>query len=465
MGLILKAKIIVFLVSSTILTLLTLIDNSFYAPVLINKWRQLTWDDFQGVAKPFSRWSAVINSNVYLEYDSISNNYTAYAGQNNQQSWVKSSSKSSSYVLNHEQYHFNITEYHSRLMNEYLQDSSISEDEVYLKLGEVRSSLASMQSAYDQESKHGQSIGYQRKWEFKIDSLLQSPNDSVFKFDPYSGAGIFFPKKPSYFEGNNLEDKISLAYRIFEVVDYDMVLSLTSFSYEWKNLKSVSDIVLDNHIRDSSKITKVVMDTLYTKDLSCYINQLDTVENTYTQTLWIFKNELTYKVQAKHPSNKSGLEGYEYVARAFLNSFHQVSTKEYWIEEFNKNSLSFKVARDKKSSVKEDESYNFCLSFSNPGWHGFSGSPIISDNGYIIPYKTMFENDSVVSKVLMDYSDNLYTFDIKPDNNFLFLPAEEKKERDSIILVGHYLDNDLKDCKNFYFQSIRLPALSSLVHN
>src|SRR5687768_9769572 len=117
----LKAKLAVSAFSVSIIILVALLDSNFNAPVTIKRWSKLTWNDFQGFPRPFSGYGAVIGSQVYLEFDSASSKYVAYAGQNNLVSWTKETTKNSDYALNHEQYHFNITELHARLLNEYIE--------------------------------------------------------------------------------------------------------------------------------------------------------------------------------------------------------------------------------------------------------------------------------------------------------------------------------------------------------
>ena len=112
-----KAKVGLSIFSISILILIPLLESNFNAPVTIKRWGNLTWDDFKGFPIPFSGYGAVISSKVYLEFDSSKSQYVAFAGQHNINSWTKDTS---AYGLNHEQYHFNITEIHARLLNEFI---------------------------------------------------------------------------------------------------------------------------------------------------------------------------------------------------------------------------------------------------------------------------------------------------------------------------------------------------------
>lgn len=168
---ILKFKLIISGFSISILILIPLWKSNFGAPVTIKKWEHLSWVDFNGLVKPFTGWGAGISSTVYLEFDSVSRKYTAYAGQNNQKSWVKSRWRGSANLLKHEQYHFNITEVHARMMNEYIEQNP-GYELFEKKLESIKSDLLAMQSKYDIETDHNKNGDQQKIWDVRIDSLL-----------------------------------------------------------------------------------------------------------------------------------------------------------------------------------------------------------------------------------------------------------------------------------------------------
>lgn len=172
-----KTKISVSLTAVAIMVLLALLANNFNAAPSFTRWSPSTsWDSFHGVPKPFSRYDASISSTIHLDYNSATRQYYAYAAQNNNYSWAKSGVKDSAhhYLLNHEQYHFNITEVHARLMNEFIQaNPGLSEDDYRTRLHRLLLNLEGMQDAYDQETNHSVNRSIQRRWEYRIDSLLQ----------------------------------------------------------------------------------------------------------------------------------------------------------------------------------------------------------------------------------------------------------------------------------------------------
>ena len=173
MASLLKAKLVVSAISIAIIISVAMLDSNFNAKVTIKRWGKLTWDDFQGFPRPLSGYGAVIGSQLYLEFDSATSRYIAYAGQHNIVSWTKESTKDSDYALNHEQYHFNITELHARLLNEYINDNPNESELTYnLRLNSLWLDLSSMQEQYDDETDHSVIVHKQRLWEFKIDSML-----------------------------------------------------------------------------------------------------------------------------------------------------------------------------------------------------------------------------------------------------------------------------------------------------
>ena len=166
----LKVKIGIAGFAVIILLGIPLLENSFFAPVAIKKWANLSWDDFQGIPQPFSSYEAVIASAVYLEYDSTTERFHAYAGQHNVGSWAKRSRPIQNYELNHEQYHFNITELHARKLNEYIAENPNGNEYLFnLRLNSINIDLRKMQTEYDSETDHGLIFDTQRRWEYRID--------------------------------------------------------------------------------------------------------------------------------------------------------------------------------------------------------------------------------------------------------------------------------------------------------
>lgn len=79
-------------------------------------------------------------------------------------------------VLDHEQIHFDITEYVTRLLNKQLQ--GIDDNSVALKLyyHYSRDTLDLIQTVYDAQTNHNNDPFWQAKWRMKMDQLLRDPH-------------------------------------------------------------------------------------------------------------------------------------------------------------------------------------------------------------------------------------------------------------------------------------------------
>jgi len=176
-----KLKIGLILISLFIIAYIYSYERAFYKNSSVNKWQNLSWNDFEGVVKPFSPFDASIHSNVYVEYDSMKKEYKAYSGQNNVRSWKRKGLENDTLLLRHEQYHFNITEYHARLMNKYLKINKIDSEKDYQKeLNKIHEKLNKMQDEYDKETNHSIIVEQQEIWENKVDSLMGIKKKIIF---------------------------------------------------------------------------------------------------------------------------------------------------------------------------------------------------------------------------------------------------------------------------------------------
>ncbi|AZQ64073.1 hypothetical protein EI427_18110 [Flammeovirga pectinis] len=177
MSLITRIKILAITIFSTVFFSYKLISNNFYKKEKFNEWQSLKWNHFKGVSRPFSKYSAGILCEIKLEFDSSKKpNYSAKAIQNQTLSWVNWSditSTNSSYILEHEQYHFNITEIFARKLNEQLsQQKTISRKDVLQLLMNYNIEHNKEQQKYDNETKHSLLRSQQMYWQYKIDSIL-----------------------------------------------------------------------------------------------------------------------------------------------------------------------------------------------------------------------------------------------------------------------------------------------------
>ncbi|QDH77807.1 hypothetical protein FKX85_01595 [Echinicola soli] len=315
----LKYKLATISLSLTILALIPLFSSSFNAPNKWEKWRALTWDDFRGVAKPFSKWGATIQSNVFVEYDSVENQYKAYSAMNQNHSWKSRPRYLSDYLLNHEQYHFNITEYFSRKMNWLIEKQDFSDDDISGLLSEIRRDERHLQKEYDDESAHGLNWGVQRYWEFRIDSLLSSSQECCGKLEEGLGIKIYLPytdtKNSKWKNGTDDMD-------MYWLEKYDMMLSFSIIKSETiSNIDKPEDsdgMEIYNYDWDSLAVLSVKDDTLA---FSKRVTAVDTLDYKIIEDLWIKEEGRMYRLSAEYPNRANHQKGFLRIVNSYFNSF------------------------------------------------------------------------------------------------------------------------------------------------
>jgi|GEM_PF-1111683 len=454
----LKTKLIIILWSVVILTLIPLFKSNFNAEVSFYRWKQLTWDDFQGSVKPFTHWAAGISSSVYVEFDSTESKYVAYAAMNEQRSWKKASSVDSDYILNHEQYHFNITEYFARKLNRIINEENItSEDEVLSKLSAIRIELNAMQDKYDAECDHSLIKDVQRKWEYKVDSLLSSfePDSGVF-IDYYSGGMVHMP---SEFEFDNGINENGSAYRMYKLKKYDMDLNMISFQYSTVSPESMTQNLVEYYSDDSLQIVDFKIDSLkydYQADVEIFDSLL--IKTSFHS--WIIHDEYLYAVRASFPED-STKTAYRNIASSFINSFKIIDTRQYWLDKFvNTNQVNKQTKIEAKPIEKtNDENKNSgCISLGESSLNGFHGKPIFNDDGdLLIPFNILAHSDSLVEEGMLYYNKNIYFFENEAAQLLFYIPGQDINKDNLSVDFGYLLKQDsINECYKFYNQYLSI---------
>ncbi len=315
----LKPKLIVATASIGIAFALSLMDKKFYDSHIAKRWGSpLQWSDFTGKIDPLSKYDASVSSTIQLEFDSSSSTYKAYAVQKNVYSWVRESSRSDD-LLNHEQYHFNITEYFARLMNKHILDSlGQSQEQFQSKLNRLLISENVMQSKYDEQTKHNKHRDQQGLWEYKIDSLITSNStDSGWLTDPFTGVTIFFPSKPTFSQRADSKTII----RLYSLEKNDFILTLLSIK--------ISDFNADSTI---AKISKIYYSSFEAKKLNViqynkeiFKLRIASEDSLGGRTDFIWRYNYPYLNGAGisyHPYNDTDTIGYTSIFNSFANSLY-----------------------------------------------------------------------------------------------------------------------------------------------
>ena len=456
---ILKAKLGVSLLSVSILILIPLLESNFNAPVTIRRWGKLTWNDFKGFVPPFSGYGAAISSQVYLEFDSATSKYIAYAGQNNMRSWTKEKTTVSHYALNHEQYHYNITEIHARLLNEYIAANPNESEGFYrIHLAGINYDLGVMQTNYDNETDHSVIQDKQRHWEFRIDSLLSMHSmDSGWVTDYYSGAKVYFPSTSKFETGLT---KNSAAYRHFTLSKYDMTLAIMSFQYD-------TDVKLsERSLRKYYAGIKQEIKT-FAVDSSLYrfkalVTSKDSLEKTI-HNLWVADGGYFYSLSASYQGNTKDTLGYFEIANSFFSSFSIENTDPYWISKSEDSRNNVRHSQIIKIQNSSDKKNSTCIVFYEPKPHGFFRGPMFrEDGGLIIAYDIIDNADSLLHENKLIFNTNVYSYQPDSVNQIYIVPADHLPKGGYNVKFGYLLNEDSsKECYRLYYQTLKIDSPSA----
>lgn len=444
-----KIKIILITFSISVLTFIPLMKSNFGAPVTMKKWAPLSWDDFQGVARPFSAYAAAITSYIYLDYDSINEKYMAYSAQNNQKSCVKSKLYYPEYVLNHEQYHFNISEVHARMLNKQLD--SIGDQDPFELLGSHRFDLSRMQSRFDDDTDHGSRRDIERLWEYRIDSMLQHhQHDSTFTTEYYSGARAFFPVRPK------AEDFIAAdgAIKGFSMFKYDMFISVSATLLKERNNLDFNVLTEQTYIIDSVVIQS------FEKQNSKYgdkvrVSTIDTIKNTKEIKHLFIKKPYLYQLQIEYPILDRDSTGYEQIADSFFNSFSIVNTDNHFLQKVSDNYQVNIQSLGPEIDLEEMTSGD-CMTYMPSLPNGYYRGPIYNDNGDMLFAHDVIEHeDSLLLKNVMVIGNSMFDSETRNGDQILFIPKHTIPEGNQWVSIGYFLLGDTsKVCYSYYNQMI-----------
>lgn len=448
----LKIKIGIAAFAILILVMIPLLETNFFAPVTVKRWGKLSWDDFQGIPQPFSTYEAGISSAIYIEYDSTRGRYVAYAGQNNVHSWARRSPNANlDYALNHEQYHFNITELHARMLNDYIEENPDGTLQLYLlRLGSLNIDLRRMQRQYDNETNHSLVYDKQRRWEYRIDSLLILQKGWLT--DYFSGAQVYLTQPSDSSKG--LVD--GLPYRHYAQYTYGMQLSLASYQATDINYRSVTESIKRNIEKRSERLKLLSADT--TNSFRVFTISEDSSNYTYYQ-LWVANDSYLYQVKTRYPNNTGDTTGYSEIASSFINSFRVVDTDKYWIDKLETSESPIILSSvSKRDKTKKDTNSRYCMHIGNPAKQGFYRGPFFRDDGaMLLAYDYLIHGDSLHYKDIMLVNKDWYSHAPSPQGQIYFVPADRIPTDKYDIQFGYILNQDsIKECYEFYHETLEV---------
>ncbi len=143
--------------------------------------RKLTWDDFKGAVDYSDDITAAATyCGIGFESEAGSADGPVYVKVYNRffpsRSWVKAG-QLNSYILAHEQCHFDICELYTRILRKKLNEAAAGKNvtaeqlkDIYAK---VQSEYTACQEQYEQETAHGTIDELQQAWEYKVAGQLK----------------------------------------------------------------------------------------------------------------------------------------------------------------------------------------------------------------------------------------------------------------------------------------------------
>jgi len=176
-----------FLIAVSTLLFLGVSSSNVNAPAKNGdylNWKdgELEWKDFKGKAPSNTPYAALTYSAIDLQIEGLGDKLSVHINTifDPKQSWKKDNI--TDFLLKHEQLHFDITEYHSRLLREKIQTlkfesfESIGPD-IQKEFNTISQAADEMQETYDYETDHSKVKEEQLNWNKKLKELLDSKSD------------------------------------------------------------------------------------------------------------------------------------------------------------------------------------------------------------------------------------------------------------------------------------------------
>jgi hypothetical protein len=449
-----KTKISIIGFSIVLSIVIASFDSNFFRKPSIKRWDshdQLSWRDFQGIPAPLTTFGAVISSRVYIEFDSTSKKYRAYAGQNNMRSWTKINDDD---ALVHEQYHFNISELYARkLTKQFEEEQDISYETALRRLATINQQLAVYQDKYDRETDHSLLSMEQTLWEFKIDSMLQEYTiNKGIAIEELNGISARFYKPSKKLKGIS-ED--GMLYRGYGTNGYNMgfiILSCQKAGLADSKLSAIGKNIVEHD-------TTIMLNenNVQEEEFEYYeLNRLNKNKNhEYWDRIYRYNNEI-FLVEVVAPYDTLN-RTYERIKNSFMNTIKFTDTKEEWISkwksgEANKDIYYSEVLQKEDIPADStDQIMSYC--FDEDENTIFFKPPFFdADSNLHIAYAIMqHPHESVWKNVVEVGKSNVYTFIPDSTEQFTVIPNRLLPKKDFDLKFGYLLKEDsLKDCYHYY---------------
>jgi YD repeat-containing protein len=231
------------------------------------KWELgiLSWNDFTEIDSLSGGYDANIFSEIALKGDYTKDNFEVYAYMNPNQSHKVKDSSFNKQLLIHETYHFNITEYHARLLRKEiikLGIQKLTKEKIDSLHNKYKYVSLKMQKKYDEESDHNKKQRQQRYWEMKIDDLLRQTE--IYKNSNLNSYSKYKNQKTEYFK------KVFLTLNNDLLSYYPVNKSMIGFGKTYQ-VSRYKDSIIINHFQNGiltngGEFNSAIFKILYTSD-------------------------------------------------------------------------------------------------------------------------------------------------------------------------------------------------------
>ncbi len=202
----------------------------------------MSFEDFKGHPNLFSEYAAAIRSDIDTEFDDNGQLKSLNAVCMLDQTWVNPWDKDESYfLLQHEVYHFNITEMVTRMARKAVYEAIQNEAtkyEIEQLILDHRILLDETQDKYDFETDHSLIIDAQSRWQYVVDSTLSD-------LDAYWNSNMFKQNanntNTKYYRSCTINEQLDVVGRNALLPNEELYAKHYKFSYnDNKELKKIA---------------------------------------------------------------------------------------------------------------------------------------------------------------------------------------------------------------------------------
>lgn len=365
----------------------------------------LGWENFTEVSYIEDGFHAYIYSNIYCPKKIIRSNSMVYAYMNPNKSGRLKDSVFDIQLRIHEQYHFNITEYHARLLRKdivEIGEKNLTKSKIRFLYNKYEKQRENMQERYDRISNHNVETEKQRYWELKIDDLLR-------KTSYYKNLDIY-----SYYDFTR--EQTQFFKHIYFNIEYEV---LTSYPINHSNLlygKSYEVIKENNNVTVKFYKNGKLSNGGYFKTAITKIihNKDESVEVHYYNPNEVYNYTLPHYISKRRRNEDNDKEIYylnEKGARISSGNIYEIK----WKSLSDGRMYSSYFNKDKQSIRNDDGVYHEKRSFDKKGRtirvESFDeNSKPMNDKYFSSIYELVYDNDhKIIQYKIFDKDENYAT--------------------------------------------------------